>query len=81
MSKYQNQTALLAAVDCIVFGFDGQTIKLLLIHRGIEPEKGKWSLMGGFIQVGESADEAAARVLETLTGLTGVYLEQLLISL
>lgn len=77
MTKYQKQTRFLAAVDCIIFGFDGQTLKLLLIQRAFEPEKGKWSLMGGFIQPNESADAAAIRILKSLTGLEGVYLEQL----
>ena len=77
MTKYQKQTRFLAAVDCIIFGFDGQTLKLLLIQRGFEPEKGKWSLMGGFIQPDESTDAAAIRILKSLTGLEGVYLEQL----
>lgn len=77
MSKYQKQTRLLAAVDCIVFGFDGQVLKLLLIKRALESLKGKWSLMGGFIQPTESPDTAASRILKTLTGLDGVYLEQL----
>ena len=77
MTKYQKQTRLLAAVDCIIFGFDGTTLKLLLIQRGFEPERGKWSLMGGFIQPNEGADTAANRILKTLTGLEGVYLEQL----
>lgn len=77
MTKYQRQTRLLAAVDCIIFGFDGQTIKILLIQRGFEPEKGKWSLMGGFIQPDESADTAANRILKGLTGLEGVFMEQL----
>lgn len=77
MTKYQKQTRLLAAVDCIIFGFDGQTLKLLLIQRGFEPERGKWSLMGGFIQPHEDPDTAANRILKTLTGLEGVYLEQL----
>lgn len=77
MNKYQRQTRLLAAVDCIIFGFDGQTLKILLIRRGFEPEKNKWSLMGGFIQPGESADQAASRILKGLTGLEGIYLEQL----
>jgi ADP-ribose pyrophosphatase YjhB (NUDIX family) len=75
--KYQKQTRVLVAVDCIVFGFDGQKLKILLIQRGLEPEKNNWSLMGGFIQPHESADEAALRVLKQLTGLDGVYLEQL----
>ncbi len=77
MRKYNKQTRLLAAVDCIIFGFDSQTLKILLIRRGFEPEKGKWSLMGGFIQPDESPDEAAVRILKRLTGLEGVYLEQL----
>lgn len=77
MTKYQKQTRLLAAVDCIIFGFDGQKLKILLIQRAFEPEKNNWSLMGGFIQPDESADQAATRVLKKLTGLEGVYLEQL----
>jgi ADP-ribose pyrophosphatase YjhB (NUDIX family) len=77
MTKYQKQTRLLAAVDCIIFGFDGQKLKILLIQRAFEPEKNNWSLMGGFIQHDESADEAAIRILKKLTGLDGVYLEQL----
>ncbi len=77
MTKYQKQTRLLAAVDCIIFGFDGQKLKILLIQRGFEPEKNNWSLMGGFIQADESADDAATRILKKLTGLDGVYLEQL----
>jgi len=68
---------MLVAVDCIIFGFDGQDLKLLLIQRGFEPQKGKWSLMGGFIQPNETFDDATARVLKQLTGLEGVYMEQL----
>jgi 8-oxo-dGTP diphosphatase len=77
MTRYSKQARMLVAVDCIIFGFDGQDIKLLLIQRGFEPEKGKWSLMGGFVEPDESVDVAAARVLQTLTGLKDVYLEQL----
>ena len=77
MTKYQKQTRILAAVDCIIFGFDGEALKLLLIQRDFEPERGKWSLMGGFIQPNESPDNAGARILKALTGLEGVYLEQL----
>ena len=76
MIKYQKQTRFLVAVDCIVFGFDGQQLKILLIKRGFEPCLDEWSLMGGFVQPTESADEAASRVLRELTGLEGVYLEQ-----
>jgi 8-oxo-dGTP diphosphatase len=77
MTRYTRQTRMLVAVDCIIFGFDGQDMKLLLIQRAFEPEKGKWSLMGGFVQPDESFEEAASRVLKKLTGLDGVYMEQL----
>lgn len=76
VSNYQDQTQLLVAVDCIIFGFDNDEVKILLIKRNFEPEKGKWSLMGGFLQPNETATNAANRVLETLTGLQDVYLEQ-----
>jgi 8-oxo-dGTP diphosphatase len=77
MSRYPGQTHMLVAVDCIIFGFDGNDIKLLLIQRGLNPERGKWSLMGGFLQPKESLEQAANRVLQKLTGLEGVYLQQL----
>jgi 8-oxo-dGTP diphosphatase len=77
MTKYSQQTKMLLAVDCIIFGFDGNELKILLVQRGMEPEKGKWSLMGGFVQPGENLSEAAGRVLKKLTGLTNVYLEEL----
>jgi len=78
MKHYSKQTRVLVAVDCIIFGFDGQDLKLLLIQRAFEPQKGKWSLMGGFIQPNETFEEATSRVLKQLTGLEGVYMEQLL---
>lgn len=77
MTRYNKQIRLLAAVDCIIFGFDGAELKLLLIKRSFEPEKGKWSLMGGFVQPDENCLQAANRVLTQLTGLTGVFMEQL----
>jgi ADP-ribose pyrophosphatase YjhB (NUDIX family) len=77
MTRYSRQSKILVAVDCIIFGFDGQELKLLLIKRGLEPEKGKWSLMGGFVQASESFEAAATRVLHQLTGLENVYMEQL----
>lgn len=77
MTRYSKQTRILVAVDCIIFGFDGEEMKLLLIKRGLEPEKGNWSLMGGFVQPGESFGNGATRVLKKLTGLGDVYMEQL----
>jgi len=45
MQRYTGEKRILVATDCIIFGFDGWDIKLLLVQRAIEPEKNKWSLM------------------------------------
>ena len=73
---YCHQNKYYLAVDCVIFGFDEEGLKLLLIQRNFEPEKGKWSLMGGFLEESENLDKAAKRILEELTGLSSVYLEQ-----
>lgn len=74
---YLSYSKHFVAVDCIIFGFDGENLKILLVQRNFEPKKGEWSLMGGFIDDKESSDQAANRVLNTLTGLENIYLEQL----
>lgn len=77
ISKYHHDDRILLAVDCIIFGFDGRQLQALFIKRGFEPEQGKWSLMGGFVNAEESVDHAASRVLHELTGLSDIYMEQL----
>jgi 8-oxo-dGTP diphosphatase len=77
MNRYSGESRILVAVDCIIFGFDGTDIKLLIVQRSLKPEKGRWSLMGGFLQSQESLEQAANRILKKLTGLEGVYLEQM----
>jgi len=77
LDLYKNHEKILVAVDCIIFGFDGDQLRALLIKRGFEPEKGKWSLMGGFVGHDESAEESAVRVLYQLTGMNNIYMEQL----
>ncbi len=64
-------------VDCVVFGLDDESLKVMLIERAIKPFKGKWALPGGFVNVGESLDDAAERELREETGLRQVFLEQL----
>lgn len=62
--------------DCVIFGFDGNELKVLLIERGIEPYKGKWAFPGGFMKMDESAKQGALRELQEETGLTGAYIKQ-----
>ncbi len=63
-------------VDNVIFGFDEGDLKVLLIKRGEEPYKDMWALPGYFVYPNEDLDTAAKRVLEELTGLRNVYLEQ-----
>lgn len=62
--------------DCIIFGFDGTKLNVLLIERGIEPYKGCWAFPGGFIKMDESAEQGALRELREETGLQGAYIKQ-----
>ena len=62
--------------DCVIFGFDGTKLKVLLVQRGIEPYKGRWAFPGGFMKMDESAEEGALRELQEETGLEGAYIRQ-----
>lgn len=62
--------------DCVIFGFDGQSLKVLLVERGIEPYKGRWAFPGGFLNPDERAEEGARRELNEETGLEGAFIEQ-----
>lgn len=76
LKKYPAQ-ALTA--DLAIFTIRDERLCVLLIKRGGHPEKGKWALPGGFVNVDESVDQAAARELmeETNIALDETHLEQL----
>jgi 8-oxo-dGTP diphosphatase len=76
MHTYEHPRPALT-VDCVVFGLDDGTLKVLLIRRALPPFEGKWALPGGFVHIDETLDEAARRELEEETGLKLSYLEQL----
>jgi 8-oxo-dGTP diphosphatase len=63
-------------VDCVVFGLGHPELEVLLIQRRNDPFAGRWALPGGFVDVGESPENAARRELEEETGLEAVFLEQ-----
>lgn len=76
MELYKIHPQHFVAVDCVIMGYQDEEIKLLLYPRSFEPYKGNWSLLGGFVQDNESADEAASRILKQTTGLEQIFLEQ-----
>jgi ADP-ribose pyrophosphatase YjhB (NUDIX family) len=55
------------AVCCFVT----QGEKLLHVRRAVEPHKGEWSLPGGYVELGETTEQAALREFEEETGLRG----------
>ena len=63
--------------DCVIFGFNGERLQVLLIERGIEPYKGHWAFPGGFLKMDETAEEGAKRELKEETGLADAYIQQL----
>lgn len=62
--------------DCVIFGFNGKSLKILLIERGNEPFLGYWALPGGFMRMDETIEQTAARELREETNLSNVYLDQ-----
>lgn len=73
---YSEHARHYVGVDCVIFGLHEGKLNILLIKRRMMPGKDKWSLMGGFVEENESADDAAKRVLHQLTGLENVYMDQ-----
>ena len=73
---YKEFQKVLLSVDCIIFGFDNNKLKILIGRRQLDPGRGEWSLYGGFVRNDESLDEAANRTLAELTGLNKLYMRQ-----
>ena len=65
------------AVDVAILTVIDGHLEVALVERAEHPDKGCWALPGGFVQMDESLDRAASRVLAEKAGLAHVYLEQL----
>ncbi len=53
-------------VACVVLEMDG---RIVLLKRGIEPQRGKWVLPGGYVDRGEEVETAAVRETREESGL------------
>ena len=75
-SEVQSINKLALSVDCVIFGFDENKLKVLLIRSDLQNYKDQWSLLGDLVLPEEGLDEAAYRILKQRTGLSDVFLEQ-----
>lgn len=65
------------SIDCVIFGFNKQNLEVLLVQHAEGESIGKWGLIGGWVKIKESTDDAAHRIVKELTNLNDLYLEQL----
>jgi len=75
-SFYSDHSKVFVSVDCIIFGFEENKLKILIGKRQMDPGRGEWSLYGGFVRIDESVDDAANRTLFELTGMRNIYMRQ-----
>lgn len=76
LTEIQDYFKMAVSVDCVIFGFDDDELKVLLIKSDLNEFSEKWSLLGDVVRPDEELDQAAYRVLKTRTGLDQVYMEQ-----
>ncbi|WP_462242027.1 NUDIX hydrolase [Ferruginibacter sp.] len=75
-SEVESSNKIALSVDCVIFGFDENKLKVLLIRSDLKKYLGKWSLLGDLVRPDEDLDTSAYRILKQRTGLNDVYLEQ-----
>src|SRR6202161_4021027 len=76
LKELENDGIIGISVDCVIFGFDDNELKVLLIKSDFAEYENKWSLLGDLVSNQEDLDQAAYRVLRERTGMDDVYLEQ-----
>ncbi len=64
------------SLDCVVFGYHEGEVQVLLVERSVEPYKGSWALVGDLVHPESDLASSANRILENLTGLSGIFMEQ-----
>ena len=76
IDNYKHFSKQYVAIDCVVFSYEDNELKVLIYPKNFEPEAGEWSLMGGFVRDNESLEDTAHRILKGTVGIEDIYLEQ-----
>lgn len=75
-TEVESSNRIALSVDCVIFGFDENKLKVLLIRSDMKKYQDKWSLLGDLVRPDEDLDASAYRILKQRTGLSDLYLEQ-----
>ena len=75
-SEVQSINRVALSIDCVIFGFDENKLKVLLIRSDLKKYQSKWTLLGDLVKPDEDLDTSAYHILKQRTGLNDVYLEQ-----
>ena len=76
LTQINNDFKAAVSVDCVIFGYDNEALKVLLTPCDMPPFEHELSLLGDLVRPNETTDDAAKRVLLTKTGLNDVFLDQ-----
>lgn len=76
LTQINNDFKSAVSVDCVIFGYDEEALKILVSKCDMPPFEHEYSLLGDIVHPDETTDEAAKRVLIGKTGFTDVFLEQ-----
>jgi 8-oxo-dGTP diphosphatase len=76
-NSYNAEQKILITVDCIILGYDGEQLKVLLTQKELSAGTTTWAVMGGFIEPQETSEDAASRLLYQVTTKTNAHMEQL----
>ncbi|MFN8339707.1 MAG: NUDIX domain-containing protein [Saprospiraceae bacterium] len=76
LSQINNDYKSAVSVDCVIFGYDDDALKVLVAKCDMPPFENEYSLLGDIVRPTETTDDAAKRVLVEKTGFTDVFLEQ-----
>jgi 8-oxo-dGTP diphosphatase len=77
LNQINNDFKTAISIDCVIFGYDEESLQVLLVKCDMPPFEKEFSLIGDLLRPNETLDNAAKRVLVTKTGLKDVYLEQI----
>lgn len=76
LTEINSEAKAAISVDCVIFGYDAHSLKVLSIKCNMPPHNGKLSLIGDVLRGNETLDEAASRIIKERTGLSNLYFEQ-----